>query len=89
MTGSTPPSVLELYCGIGGCAAALGNLPRVVAAVDQHRGALEVYRLNFAHPVFPLALESVRERRWRTWSADLWWMSPMTCACDLSVTSPP
>lgn len=69
-------TVLELFCGIGGCAAALGPDHRVVAAVDQKRQALEVYRLNHQHPVAPLAVESISERQWRDWNADLWWMSP-------------
>jgi len=68
--------VLELFCGIGGCAAALGERARIVAAVDQNRHALAVYRHNFTHPVFPLALESVRESQWQAWTADVWWMSP-------------
>lgn len=76
MTLVPAPGVLELFCGIGGCAAALGERARVVAAVDQNRHALEVYRLNFAHPVFPLALESVGESQWQAWTADVWWMSP-------------
>jgi DNA (cytosine-5)-methyltransferase 1 len=44
--------------------------------VDQNRRALAAYRHNFTHPVFPHALESAHEPRWRRWSADLWWMSP-------------
>ena len=42
--------VLELYCGIGGCAAALGDGAEIVAAVDVNRVALGVYRHNFSHP---------------------------------------
>jgi site-specific DNA-cytosine methylase len=68
--------VLELFCGIGGCAAALAGRARVVAAVDQNRRALAVYSANFPHPTFPLALESVPDRRWHDWHADVWWMSP-------------
>jgi site-specific DNA-cytosine methylase len=69
-------TVLELFCGIGGCAAALGPAAHVVAAVDQNLKALEVYRLNFAHPVESRAVETIPARRWREWGADLWWMSP-------------
>jgi site-specific DNA-cytosine methylase len=68
--------VLELFCGIGGCAAALDGRADVVAAVDQNRLALQAYALNFPHPTFPLAIEAVPPRVWRTWAADLWWMSP-------------
>lgn len=68
--------VLELFCGIGGCAAALGERAQVVAAVDQNRQALRVYSENFPHPVYPLAVESIPERTWRAWEADLWWLSP-------------
>jgi DNA (cytosine-5)-methyltransferase 1 len=70
--------ILELFCGIGGCAAALREAPRarVVAAVDQNRRALAVYARNFGHPVLPNAIESLPERWWRASHADVWWMSP-------------
>jgi site-specific DNA-cytosine methylase len=70
------PAVLELFCGIGGCAAALGPGVRVVAAVDQNRTALDVYARNFPHPVSPRAIESIPRQLWREWDADAWWMSP-------------
>lgn len=73
---ASPVTVLELFCGIGGCAAAVGDHARVVAAVDQNRQALTAYSANFAHPVVPLAIESIPLRRWREWDADLWWLSP-------------
>ena len=74
--------VLELYCGIGGCAAALGEAAdpsvgaRPVAAIDVNRVALAVYRHNFCHPVVAAQVESVPVERLRRWNADLWWMSP-------------
>lgn len=71
-----PLSVVELYCGIGGCAAALGPDARIVAAVDQNRQALAAYSANFPHPVVPRVVESLPEAQWRAWHADLWWMSP-------------
>jgi DNA (cytosine-5)-methyltransferase 1 len=71
-----PLRVLELFCGIGGCAAALDRRAHVVAAVDQNRQALRVYSANFPHPVHPLAVESIPDRSWQAWDADLWWMSP-------------
>ena len=51
-------TVLELFCGIGGVAAALGNRAQIVAAVDQNRRALSVYAANFAHPTCPAAFRS-------------------------------
>jgi hypothetical protein len=68
--------VLELFAGIGGCAAALDPRDRVVAAVDQHRTALEVHRANFSCPVRPALVETVPDADWQRWKADLWWMSP-------------
>jgi site-specific DNA-cytosine methylase len=71
-----PLRVLELYCGIGGCAAALGKLARVVAAVDIDRDALAVYRTNFPHPTQALTIESIPVSTYRDWNADVWWLSP-------------
>jgi site-specific DNA-cytosine methylase len=68
--------VLELYCGIGGCAAALGNDAEVVAAVDINRLALEVYAANFSHPVAARTLDSIEPADLDRWQADLWWLSP-------------
>ena len=66
--------VLELFSGIGGCAAALAGRADVVAAVDHDAYASEVYATWWQHPV----------RRWNLAGglrnglpeADLWWMSP-------------
>ena len=69
-------TVLELFCGIGGVAAALAHRAQIVAAVDQNRRALSVYAANFAHPTCPCVVESIPDRTWHGWSADLWWMSP-------------
>ena len=68
--------VLELYAGIGGCAAALSSRTHVVAAVDIHLAALEVYRANHPHPVEVRTLDSLRESDFSRWDADFWWMSP-------------
>lgn len=76
MTSPSTPRVLELFCGIGGLAAAVAGRAEVVAAVDQNRIALDVYAGNFPHPVHPLAVESIPATAWRAWNADLWWMSP-------------
>jgi len=69
--------VLELFCGIGGCAAALAGRARVTAAVDVSRVALEVYARNFpGHPTAARTLESIGAADLRRWRAELWWMSP-------------
>ncbi len=68
--------VLELFCGIGGCAAALGERADVVAAVDINQVALSVYRHNFRHPVQVRTIESLPAPVCREYAADLWWMSP-------------
>ncbi len=68
--------VLELYCGIGGCAAALGETAELVAAVDVNRLALGAYSHNFPHATLAALVESLSIDRLRGWRADLWWMSP-------------
>lgn len=67
---------LELYCGIGGCAAALGANAEIVAAVDINQVALDVYRHNFPHPVEARNIESIVAADLERWNADLWWLSP-------------
>lgn len=68
--------VLELFAGIGGCAAAVDGRAKVVAAVDINGQALDVYALNFTHPVYRRTIESIPDADLRRWAADLWWMSP-------------
>lgn len=70
------PRVAELFCGLGGYSAALGDAAQVVAAVDVNRSALAVYRHNFAHPTLAAAVESLAPEVLRGWRADLWWLSP-------------
>ena len=68
---------LELFCGLGGCAAALDGRAEVVAAVDISELAVSVYRHNFPeHPVEIRAIGALTPERFRAWNADLWWMSP-------------
>ncbi|MGE3777580.1 MAG: DNA cytosine methyltransferase [Pirellulaceae bacterium] len=69
-------SVLELFAGIGGCAAALGSAADIVAAVDIHVEALAVYRANLQHPTYARTIESVPDRWLASCEADLWWLSP-------------
>lgn len=73
---AAPLRVLELFCGIGGCAAALGGQATVVAAVDQNRKALTVYGHNFPHATVAKELAALPEHAFRQWEADLWWLSP-------------
>lgn len=68
--------VLELFCGIGGCAAVLGPRAAVAAAVDVNRDALAVYSHNFPHPVEARTVESLPASAYRAFDADLWWLSP-------------
>jgi len=68
--------VLELFCGIGGVAAAVDGIGSIVAAVDINEVALGVYRRNYAHPTFARELETVRADFLREFNADVWWLSP-------------
>ncbi len=68
--------VLELYCGIGGCAAALDGTSARITAVDINRIALGVYTHNFDHRAIPSLVESLSVDQLQRWGADLWWMSP-------------
>jgi site-specific DNA-cytosine methylase len=65
-----------LFCGIGGCAAALPSGTEVAAAIDINRGALAVYASNFSHPAEVRAIESLAAADLRGYKADVWWMSP-------------
>lgn len=68
--------MLELYCGIGGCSAALGAAASVAAALDINRAALAVYRRNWPHTTRAATIESLPPESLRRWDAELWWMSP-------------
>jgi site-specific DNA-cytosine methylase len=69
---------LELFCGIGGfAAAAAGTNLCVTGAIDQSPAALEVYRLNFpGHDAWQLNLENVTVDELAVFGADFWWLSP-------------
>lgn len=70
-------TVLELFCGIGGCAAAFAGRVRVTAAVDVSPLALGVYAHNFPrHPAVARTLETITAADLGRWRADLWWLSP-------------
>ena len=68
--------VLELFCGIGGCAAALGDAASVAAAVDVNCNALKAYDHNFPHATVTCSVESISPQTLQDWKADLWWLSP-------------
>lgn len=69
-------TALELFCGIGGAAAALEGRARVAAAIDINRVALGAYAANFPHPVAARTLESLSAAELARFDADLWWLSP-------------
>lgn len=68
--------ILELFCGIGGCAAALGPRAQIAAAIDIDRTALAIYAHNFPHTTAVRTIESISCAEYRAWGADLWWLSP-------------
>jgi site-specific DNA-cytosine methylase len=74
----TSIKALELFCGIGGfAAAAAGTKLRMAGAIDQSPAALEVYRLNFpGHDAWQLNLENVTANELAVFGADFWWLSP-------------
>lgn len=69
---------LELFCGIGGFAAAVaGREISIVGALDQDPTALAVYRLNFpGHGAQQKDLERIGARELAAYGAELWWLSP-------------
>jgi len=74
---ATHPTVLELYCGIGGCAAALPTTARIAAALDINTQALAAYRRNYPHhPTQARTLDGLRASDLAAFGADLWWLSP-------------
>ena len=75
-TGAKQPfRVLELYCGIGGCCAALPRGTEVVAAMDINDAGREVYRSNFPDTTVAVNLEFVSAHDLQRRKADLWWLS--------------
>jgi DNA (cytosine-5)-methyltransferase 1/tRNA (cytosine38-C5)-methyltransferase len=68
--------VLELFSGIGGCAAAIGAKAEVVAAVDSDQEAISVYQHNFSHATYKQPVEALPTKWFRDHVADVWWMSP-------------
>lgn len=75
---AAPLRALELFCGIGGFAAAVaGGNVQVVGAFDQDPAALATYRLNFpGHGARQVDLERVNAWELTAGGIDLWWLSP-------------
>lgn len=68
---------LELYCGIGGFAAAtLDRAIDVVAAFDISPHVVDTYNANWAPCAEQRDMLSLDEADLRAVDADLWWMSP-------------
>lgn len=84
----TPLRALELYCGIGGFAAAVAEpdgtaaaaAVEIVGALDVNRTALAVYRENVPpehrERIAVKNLEFLSARELGAFGADLWWLSP-------------
>lgn len=73
---SLPLRVVEWFCGIGGCSAALAGKAQVVMAVDVSRKCLGVYAQNFSNPATAPLIETLAGGAIAAWNADLWWLSP-------------
>jgi site-specific DNA-cytosine methylase len=76
-------TVLELFAGLGGAAAAVRSLaptlrsPPRVTAVDVSDKALALYRRSFPdHETVPALIERLPTERLAAFGADLWWLSP-------------
>lgn len=67
---------IELFCGIGGFAAAARESVEIVAAIDINQHATQTYLHNFDHDCQTRSVESVTVEEMGAWNADLWWMSP-------------
>ena len=71
--------ILELFCGIGGVAAACGDGGRaeIAAAVDVDRVGLAVYAANFpAHRTVARTLDTIGAGELAAFGADAWTLSP-------------
>jgi DNA (cytosine-5)-methyltransferase 1 len=69
---------LELFCGIGGFAAAVaGSGVKIVGALDHDPTAIAIHRLNFPeHGALKKDLERITVAELAAYGADLWWLSP-------------
>jgi DNA (cytosine-5)-methyltransferase 1 len=76
MKVETKVRCLELFGGIGGFAAAVGDRAQVVAAIDLSEHALRSYRVNFDHDAFQANLDTIPRDRLEGYDAQMWWLSP-------------
>jgi len=69
--------ILELFCGIGGMAAAFGEGAEVAAAYDLDRVGLGVYSANFpTHRTVVRNLDTLPAAELASYRADAWTLSP-------------
>lgn len=69
--------VLELFAGIGGCAAAARSLPLTIAvAVEQDATCRAIYGETFGHPTRPYNLVGAPASLYADHADGLWWASP-------------
>ncbi len=72
-----PMRALELYCGIGGFAAAVrGSDIEVVGAVDASSHVVQTYNQNFEPIARQRNILQMKVADFAAYEADLWWMSP-------------
>lgn len=67
---------IELFCGVGGFAAATQGSMNVVGAFDISSHVLDVYARTFGHLTHQVNIEVIKAKRLQQLDADFWWMSP-------------
>jgi site-specific DNA-cytosine methylase len=68
---------LELFCGIGGFAAATYGRVEITQGIDLSEHALAVYKHNFpTHKIRQISLDRVKPEVLNESDPDLWWLSP-------------
>jgi DNA (cytosine-5)-methyltransferase 1 len=68
---------LELFCGMGGFAAAAEGAIDIVGAIDLSPHVLEIYRHNYpTHGALQAQLDTFAASKLMAYEADMWWMSP-------------
>ena len=77
MVDEAPTRALELFCGIGGFAAAVRDVDvSIAAAIDISPHVLQAYRGTFGHPTLQKNLAHLEPAELEAFGADVWWMSP-------------
>ena len=67
---------IELFCGIGGFAAAARERVQIVSALDVSPHVLHEYARHFGDHARQVNLETVHERVITGAEASMWWLSP-------------